>query len=102
MLLAAVIWGFAFVAQRVGMEHIGPFSYNGIRFLLGALSLLPLLLLNRRSTVLADADEGGRWLWIGVAVCWQDCCCLQVLHCSKWVSSIPPRARPALLPGYMW
>jgi drug/metabolite transporter (DMT)-like permease len=45
--LAAVIWGFAFVAQRVGMEHVGPFTYNGVRFLLGALVLLPLLLINR-------------------------------------------------------
>jgi len=49
LLLAAVIWGFAFVAQRVGMEHVGPFTYNGVRFVLGALSLVPLLLLGRRS-----------------------------------------------------
>ncbi len=51
LLLAAVIWGFAFVAQRVGMEHVGPFTYNGVRFVLGALSLLPLLLIGRRSGV---------------------------------------------------
>ncbi len=43
LLLAAVIWGFAFVAQKVGMDYIGPFTFNGIRFVLGALSLLPLL-----------------------------------------------------------
>ena len=48
LLLAAIIWGFAFVAQRVGMEHVGPFTYNGVRFLLGAVSLLPLLLLGAR------------------------------------------------------
>jgi drug/metabolite transporter (DMT)-like permease len=36
LLLAAIIWGFAFVAQRMGMEHIGPFLFNGIRFALGA------------------------------------------------------------------
>jgi drug/metabolite transporter (DMT)-like permease len=35
LLLAAVIWGFAFVAQRMGMEHIGPFMFNAIRFALG-------------------------------------------------------------------
>ena len=46
--LAAVIWGLAFVAQRVGMEHVGPFTYNGVRFVLGALALLPLLWINRR------------------------------------------------------
>jgi drug/metabolite transporter (DMT)-like permease len=49
LLLAAIIWGFAFVAQRVGMDHVGPFTYNGVRFMLGALSLLPLLWLGRRS-----------------------------------------------------
>lgn len=48
LFLAAVIWGFAFVAQRAGMEHIGPFLYNGIRFALGCLSLLPLILMRSR------------------------------------------------------
>lgn len=48
LLLAAAIWGFAFVAQRVGMEFIGPFSFNGLRFALGAVSLLPLLLYSRK------------------------------------------------------
>lgn len=43
LFLAALIWGFAFVAQRSGMAHIGPFLFNGIRFLLGALVLLPFL-----------------------------------------------------------
>ena len=52
LLLAAVIWGLAFVAQRIGMEHVGPFTYNGVRFFLGVLSLLPLLWLGRRSAVL--------------------------------------------------
>lgn len=41
--ITAAIWGFAFVAQRAGMEYIGPFTFNGIRFLLGSISLLPLL-----------------------------------------------------------
>jgi len=44
LLAAAAIWGFAFVAQRVGMEHLGPFTYNGLRFFLGALVLFPFLL----------------------------------------------------------
>ena len=42
LLLTALIWGFGFVAQRLGMEHIGPFAFNGIRFILGGLCLLPL------------------------------------------------------------
>lgn len=44
LLVTAAIWGFAFVAQQIGMEHIGPFTYNGIRFALGSISLIPLML----------------------------------------------------------
>ena len=44
LLLTALIWGFAFVAQRVGMEHVGPFFFNGVRFALGCLPLLPFVL----------------------------------------------------------
>lgn len=43
LLFTAAIWGFAFVAQRVGMAYVGPFTFNGVRFLLGSLSLLPLI-----------------------------------------------------------
>jgi drug/metabolite transporter (DMT)-like permease len=45
LLLTALIWGLAFVAQRVGMEHVGPFTYNAVRFGIGALSLVPLILI---------------------------------------------------------
>jgi drug/metabolite transporter (DMT)-like permease len=48
LLLTSGIWGFGFVAQRSGMEYVGPFAYNGIRFFLGCLSLLPLILFRRR------------------------------------------------------
>ena len=48
LFLTAVIWGVAFVAQRAGMEHVGPFTYNAVRFSIGSLSLVPLLLLRRR------------------------------------------------------
>ena len=47
LLTTAVIWGFAFVAQRVGMDYVGPFTFNGIRFAIGSLSLLPLLVISR-------------------------------------------------------
>jgi hypothetical protein len=43
LLFTAVIWGFAFVAQRVGMDYVGPFGFNGVRFALGCLVLLPFL-----------------------------------------------------------
>lgn len=43
LLLTAMIWGAAFVAQRVGMDHMGPLTFNGVRFALGAAALLPLI-----------------------------------------------------------
>lgn len=47
LLFVATIWGLAFVAQRLGMDHIGPFTFNGIRFVLGCLSLLPIVFFTR-------------------------------------------------------
>ena len=43
LLLTAAIWGFAFTAQRAVTDVIGSLTFNGIRFALGGLSLLPLL-----------------------------------------------------------
>ncbi|GGL94657.1 hypothetical protein GCM10009425_02090 [Pseudomonas asuensis] len=44
MLITAMIWGSAFIAQRAGMDSIGPFLFTGLRFALGALTLIPVLL----------------------------------------------------------
>ncbi len=49
MLITAVIWGTAFVAQRIGMDNIGPFLFTGLRFALGALALLPLVIYQGRT-----------------------------------------------------
>jgi drug/metabolite transporter (DMT)-like permease len=43
LLLTAAVWGFGFVAQRSGMQYVGPFAFNAIRFPLGSISLLPLI-----------------------------------------------------------
>ena len=43
LLLTALIWGSAFVAQTVGMDHVGPFTFNCARMFLGALVLLPVI-----------------------------------------------------------
>jgi drug/metabolite transporter (DMT)-like permease len=48
LLFTATIWGFGFVAQRVGMDYVGPFTFNGFRFALGSLTLVPLLLISNR------------------------------------------------------
>jgi len=50
-LIAAFIWGVAFVAQRVSLDHIGAFTFNGLRFALGALSLIPLTFLFKPSGI---------------------------------------------------
>ncbi len=48
LLLTAMIWGFAFVAQVDGVEHIGSFAINGIRYPIGVISLLPVVLFFER------------------------------------------------------
>lgn len=48
LLLTAAIWGVAFVAQRAGMDFVGPFTYNAVRFALGSIVLLPLIAIRGR------------------------------------------------------
>lgn len=70
MLLVALIWGTTFVAQQLGMAHVGPLTYTGVRFLLGALFVLPLAVreygrLQARGVRLERAD----WFaWCGLGV----------------------------------
>lgn len=75
MFLAAFIWGVAFVAQSVGMDYMGPLSFNGGRFLLGAAVLLPAVVIRRKKNKkagIAPADTkttiiGG--ICCGLAIC---------------------------------
>ena len=46
LLITAMIWGFAFVAQSEGMEKIGPFTFQASRMLLAAVVLLPVSLVS--------------------------------------------------------
>lgn len=72
LLLTATIWGVAFVAQSVGMEYIGPFTFNAIRCVLGGLVLIPvILLLNRKKEAGAETGtkENKRILWTGGIAC---------------------------------
>ena len=48
LLLATIIWGSAFVSQSVGMDHIGPFTFQAVRCLLAVLGLLPVILVTDR------------------------------------------------------
>lgn len=75
LFLAAFIWGVAFVAQRVGMDYMGPLSFNGARFLMGSIVLLPLVCFRRsqnKKAGIAPADTkttivGG--VCCGLALC---------------------------------
>ena len=49
--LAAIIWGFAFVAQVDGMKYIGPFTMIGVRFLIGIVALLPVIFIFERKNL---------------------------------------------------
>ena len=50
LFLAALIWGTAFVAQSVGMDYVGPFTFNACRYVIGSAVLFPLILLGKRRT----------------------------------------------------
>ena len=45
---AAIVWGFAFAAQNLGADNVTPFYFNGLRFLLGAAALIPVILIFER------------------------------------------------------
>ena len=63
LLLIALIWGSAFVAQSLGMKAIGPFAFTGLRFLLGALVVLPLAQREyRRIVQRGQAFNRNEWL----------------------------------------
>ena len=68
MLLTAIIWGSAFVAQRLGMDHIGPFLYTGLRFALAALVLLPLLAYTAAKQTIPGEPWSNRGLLFGGAM----------------------------------
>jgi drug/metabolite transporter (DMT)-like permease len=58
LLLTAIIWGFAFVAQRVGAAYVGPFTFNGVRFGLGSLSLVFLILVINSKPQSREPQDG--------------------------------------------
>ena len=67
LFLIAIIWGFAFVAQVDGVQYVGAFTMNGVRFAVGVISLIPVVLLfergrsgkkERKKTVLASVVAG--------------------------------------------
>ena len=49
LLLTAIIWGSAFVAQSVGMEHVEPFTFTFTRSIIGGVVLIPVIILLRKT-----------------------------------------------------
>ncbi len=60
LFMAASIWGVAFVAQSVGMDYMGPFTFNGARFLMGSMVLLPLVVYRRKQKTKEEVFFGSR------------------------------------------
>ena len=71
LLLTATIWGTAFVAQSVGMDHVGPFTFICVRYWIGGLFLLPCIRLLDRvvGRPAAAAPENRRGHLIGGVCC---------------------------------
>lgn len=71
LLITAFIWGAAFVAQSVGMDYVGPFTFNAVRCLIGGAVLIPvILILNKNTKTQSSAKyQNRRDLWIGGALC---------------------------------
>ena len=72
--ITALIWGTAFVAQSLGMDHLGPFAFNGVRNFIAALALLPVLLfMQRKAPKKTQTDEerkqSRKTLWVGGVLC---------------------------------
>ena len=69
LLLTATIWGVAFVAQSVGMDYVEPFTFNGVRNLLGALVLLPVICGMSGERDVAEEKKDTKTLWLGGVLC---------------------------------
>lgn len=57
LFLAALIWGVAFVAQSVGMDYVGPLTFNGLRFLMGGAVLLPLIAFRKNKGIFTEEEK---------------------------------------------
>ena len=57
LLITALIWGSAFVAQRVGMDYVGPFTFGAARFVLATMTLIPDIHFMGKSKNIRDKKE---------------------------------------------
>ena len=77
LILTAMIWGFAFTAQSVAMDDIGPLTFSAVRSFIGAAALLPLLFCMKEEP---PAEKPTFPLWIAIVICGLLFCCGTVLQ----------------------
>ena len=69
LLLTAMIWGAAFVAQSVGMDHVGPYTFLFSRSILGGVALIPVIAVMDRKKKEKPEKKGGKLLVLGGVAC---------------------------------
>lgn len=69
LFLAALIWGVAFVAQSVGMDYMGPFSFCGGRFLMGSAVLAPIVAVRRIQDRKKQVERAGFGITVTGGIC---------------------------------
>ena len=69
LLITAIIWGAAFVAQSAGMDYVGPFTFNTARYYLGVIALLPVIVIKDFKSKEKETSFTDKRLWIGGVVC---------------------------------
>lgn len=62
LLLTATIWGVAFVAQSVGMDYVGPFTFNVMRSIIGGVVLLPCIALLGKINGKGNTEAAKKWM----------------------------------------
>lgn len=72
LLITAMIWGSAFVAQSVGMKHVGPFTFQTVRCLIGSIVLLPVIRIldsRKKSVHSTHTPQNPKTLWKAGILC---------------------------------
>lgn len=75
LLLTATIWGTAFVAQSVGMDYVGPFTFNCVRSIIGGLVLVPCIWFLRKLKEKEGVSENSEKLFVTKAELIGGICC---------------------------
>ena len=101
LLLAALIWGFAFTAQSLCTDYIGPFTYGTVRFFIGGTVLLPMIPIYAKiEKKQADASDNNpsdrpkslKKLFIGGILCGVFLCAASVLQQAGIETTTPGKA----------